>query len=233
MKAIAKMVDEYTDRIGKIRSKLGNDRMLAEVNKNLQQLSTQFGESRAILNTAGELLIKNVESYNSVETRQVKKVDAMKAHNRDFYKNPVAVASAGGASAVGASDIGATASGTAADTPAVSATTMNYTDNSVNNYYNTPAQPEVTTPQTVQPITTKQQSAVKVSAASTGPAMSTAAKAAVGAGAAGVVAAGSIIGAREVKKRKDKQEILQEVTENEKRDFNNISDHDDESDGRL
>ena len=95
MKEIAKLIDGYTERVSQISSKLGNDEMLAEVRKNLQKLNTQFGESRVVLNTSGELLIKSVESYLGVETRQVKKVDGTRAHNRDFYKNPIVVASAG------------------------------------------------------------------------------------------------------------------------------------------
>jgi hypothetical protein len=112
IKAIAKLVDGYAERVGQIRGKLGDDGLLAEVRSNLQKLQAQLGESRTVLNTSGEFLVKTVESYSGVETRQVKKVDGTKAHNRDFYKNPVAVASVGGA-AGGAAAMGATG-GTAA-----------------------------------------------------------------------------------------------------------------------
>lgn len=140
MKAVAKMVDEYASRVEAIRSKLGNDNMLAPIRDNLRKMNSQLGESRAILNTAGELLIKNVENYGGVETRQVKKVDAMKAHNRDFYKNPVVVASVGGAAGGAAAGVGAAAAGGATPQPAP-ATTINNTDNSVtNNYYAAPEQ---------------------------------------------------------------------------------------------
>lgn len=97
IKAVAKLVDGYAERIAQISGKLGDGEMLSEVRGNLQKLRTQLGESRAVLNTSGDLLIKSVENYGGTETRQVKKVDGMKAHNRDFYKNPVVVASAGGA----------------------------------------------------------------------------------------------------------------------------------------
>lgn len=96
MKAVAKMVDSYAERVAQINGKLGSDALLEQVRGNLQKLYTQLGESRSVLNTAGELLLKSVEGYTGAETRQVKKVDSMKAHNRDFYKNPVVVASAGG-----------------------------------------------------------------------------------------------------------------------------------------
>jgi hypothetical protein len=119
--------------------------MLAEIRNNLQKLNTQLGESRAILNTAGELLTKNVENYSGAEVRQVKKVDSMKAHNRDFYKNPVVVASVGGAA--GGATVGAVAGAASAGaaTPAGSTTTVNYTDNSVNNNYTSPEMSEAAT----------------------------------------------------------------------------------------
>ena len=136
MKAVAKMVDGYADRVGRIRGQLGSDNMLAEIRNNLQRLGAQLGESRAILNTAGELLVKNVESYGGVELRQVKKVDSMKAHNRDFYKKPIVVASAGGGSGgagAGAGTAGAAAgAGSGAATTTTTTNTVNYTDNSVN-----------------------------------------------------------------------------------------------------
>lgn len=99
LKAVAKLVDGYTERVNQIYGKLGQDEMLAAVQGNLQKLSIQLGESRAIINMAGEVLAKSVESYTAVETSQVQQVDSLKAHNRDFYQNPVAVASAGGAAA--------------------------------------------------------------------------------------------------------------------------------------
>ena len=236
MKAAAKLIDGYAERVNKIRGKLGSDNMLAEIRNNLQKLAAQLGESRAVLNTAGELLIKNVENYGGVEMRQVKKVDGMRAHNRDFYKNPVVVASAGGAAAGGAV-AGATASATAsaggASTPSHGASsaapspapeeatapeaTYNYTDNSVNVTYAN-AEPAASAPiQEAQPVTAQPVVAQAPPVTATAPpkvavspvtaaAQSTAAK--VGAGAAGgaAVAAGSIFGGREIKKHMDEKE---------------------------
>lgn len=119
LKTVAKLLDGYTEQVEQIRGRLGQDEMLSSVCDNLQKLCTQLGESRAIINMAGEVLSNSVEDYNTLETRQVKKVDALKAHNRDFYKNPVVVASVG-------STAGASAAG---------ATTINYTEN--NTYINT------------------------------------------------------------------------------------------------
>ncbi|MDR1728470.1 MAG: hypothetical protein LBT74_11210 [Acidobacteriota bacterium] len=114
LKAVAKLVDGYAERVGQVGGKLGDGEMLAQVRTNLQKLREQLGESRAVLNTAGECLSKSVESYSGVETRQVKKVDGMKAHQRDFYKNPVVVASAGGAAAGAATAAGMSAPAAAA-----------------------------------------------------------------------------------------------------------------------
>lgn len=121
LKKLAKLVDGYVDRVNAVKGRLGNDAMLEQVRANLGKLAVQLGESRTVLNTAGELLAKTVEGYSASETRQGKKVDQLKAHNRDFYKNPVVVASAGGVAA------GAAAAGAV----------FNYTDNSTttHNYY--------------------------------------------------------------------------------------------------
>ncbi|MFT3985539.1 MAG: hypothetical protein QM697_16670 [Lachnospiraceae bacterium] len=121
LKAAAKLIDDYAERVNQVKGKLGQDQMLAEVRNNLQKLNTQLGESRMVINTAGELLSKTVETYTGTETRQVKKVDNLKAHNRDFYKNPVTVASAGGTAAGAA---GAVSSGQ-------TSTTVNYTEHSI------------------------------------------------------------------------------------------------------
>jgi len=158
LKAAAKLLDGYAEKVSQISGKLGDDAMLAEVRKNLGKLHEQLGESRAILNTAGEFLNKSVESYTGAEIRQVKKVDGTKAHSRDFYKNPVVVASAGGAAAGGAAaGVAATSAGgvggsagaatpvSSTSAPPVTTTTstesntVTYTDNSVNITYATPA----------------------------------------------------------------------------------------------
>jgi len=136
LKAIAKMVDGYAERVGQINGKLGSDNMLAEIRSTLNKLKAQLGESRVVLNTAGELLIKTIDGYGGVEIRQVKKVDGMKAHNRDFYKKPVAVASAGGAvagAAAGAAGSSGAASASAVSNTTTTTTTTNNTVNTTNN----------------------------------------------------------------------------------------------------
>ncbi len=122
MKAVAKLIDGYSERVAQVSGKLGEGDLLAQVRTNLGKLREQLTESRTVINTAGEFLTKTVDSYTGVELRQVKKADSTRAHNRDFYKNPVVVASVGGAAQVSAP--------VSAPTP-----TVNYTDNSVNVSY--------------------------------------------------------------------------------------------------
>ncbi len=119
MKAVAKLIDGYSERVAQVSGKLGEGDLLAQVRTNLGKLREQLGESRTVLNTAGEFLVKTVDSYTGVELRQVKKADSTRAHNRDFYKNPVVVASVGGAAAGGAVAAAATPVSAAAPVQAV------------------------------------------------------------------------------------------------------------------
>ncbi|TCL59035.1 hypothetical protein EDD76_105211 [Kineothrix alysoides] len=193
LKAVAKLVDGYAERVNQVRGKLGQDEMLAEVRNNLQKLNTQLGESRMVLNTAGELLSKTVETYTGTETRQVKKVDNLKAHNRDFYKNPVTVASAGGA---------AGGAGAAAAQPATA--TVNDTDSSIGvQSVEVVSYSETTvTTSTVEVTTEPVQTAVPLSgpagaSAATDSGMEAMAGMAVGVGSvAGAVGGGALLGAK-------------------------------------
>jgi hypothetical protein len=124
LKAVAKLLDGYNERLNQVVSRLGQDETLAQIRTNLQKFGVQLGESRAIINTAGELLNKSVESYSNVETRQVKRVDSLKAHNRDFYQNPIVVASVGGAAGIAAA---AMSSGSADASPSAAAS-FSYSD---------------------------------------------------------------------------------------------------------
>ena len=225
MKAAAKLVDGYAERVAQIIGKLGDDAMFSEVRGNLQKLRTQLGESRAVLNTAGELLVKSVESYGGAEVRQVKKVDGMKAHNRDFYKNPIVVASAGGA-AGGAVAAGAVSASASASAPPPTATTINYTDNSVNTIY-AGAEPAAAD---VQAIPMTQAGVVRtnsvsadvpmpsgavngVTAPSPGDKASSGAAVAAGVGALGgaAVAGGAVLGKAQLKKKRGEQKESEEI----------------------
>ncbi|MCL2699918.1 MAG: hypothetical protein FWE68_06355, partial [Defluviitaleaceae bacterium] len=191
MKSAAKLVDGYTERLSQIRGRLGDDNMLAEVRSNLQKLGVQLGESRAILNTAGEFLVKTVDSYSGAEVRQVKKVDATKAHNRDFYKNPVVVASVGGAAG------GAAVAGAAGAAPPPAATTVNYTDNSVNvSYASVGTTPPAAAPD-VQPAAQAVSAQPTAAAAAMAPTVGTVPKISIpkGLGVAAAAVGGAAVGA--------------------------------------
>ena len=109
LKNIAKDMDNYQNQVSQIVSKLGNDELLQSVRNDLNKFKKQLEEEKTILNLAGQVITEVLQSYTGVEKKSVGKVDKAKAHNRDFYKRPVAVASAGGA-AGGAAAAGASAS---------------------------------------------------------------------------------------------------------------------------
>ena len=112
LKNIAKEMDNYINRINQIVSKLGSDELLQQVRGDLNKFKQQLEEEKTVLNLAGGVITDVVQNYSGTEKKSVGKVDKAKAHNRDFYKRPVAVASAGGAAAgaAGAVASGATAS---------------------------------------------------------------------------------------------------------------------------
>ena len=210
LKAAAKLMDGYTERVNQIRGKLGSDEMLASVRNNLQKLAVQMGESRAIINMAGGVLTQSVEGYATLENRQVKKVDALKAHNRDFYKNPVVVASAGGAAAGGSAAGTAASANTAAGTAtAAGPTTVEYTqNNTVINYSVSPEAANTSANTPAVSFAAPSSAGAGTAAAGAGAQKSAAVGAgiAAGAGALGAAAgAGAAYAAGRVKKRRDEQ----------------------------
>ncbi len=120
LKNISKDMENYINEVNQIVSKLGNDELLQSVRADLNKFKQQLEEEKTILNLAGSVITDVIKSYTGVEKKSVQKVDKAKAHNRDFYKRPVAVASAGGVSA------GATAAGATAAGATVNATNVSY-----------------------------------------------------------------------------------------------------------
>ena len=102
LKTIAKEMDNYVNQINQIVSKLGSDELLQSVRSDLNKFKKQLEEEKTILNLAGQVITDVVQGYTGVEKKSVSKVDKAKAHNRDFYKRPVSVASAGGGAATAA-----------------------------------------------------------------------------------------------------------------------------------
>ena len=121
LKSIAKDMDTYVSELDQIIPKLGNDELLQSVRNDLNKFKQQLEEEKTVLNLAGQVITDVVKSFTGVEKKSVQKVDKAKAHNRDFYKRPVSVASAGG----GAGAATAAASAGSATAVNVSATTVN------------------------------------------------------------------------------------------------------------
>ena len=129
LKNIAKEMDNYVNRINQIVSKLGSDELLQQVRGDLNKFKQQLEEEKTVLNLAGQVITDVVQNYTGTEKKSVGKVDKAKAHNRDFYKRPVAVASAGGA-AGGAVAAGATASASSVTVGSISnSSTLSNTTN--------------------------------------------------------------------------------------------------------
>ena len=121
LKKTAKDMDNYINQLDQITSKLGNDELFQSVREQLKKFRQQLEEERTVLNLAGQVITEVIQSYTGAEKKNVSKVDKAKAHNRDFYKRPVAVASAGGASA------GAVAGGGSVNVAAAASSVTNTT----------------------------------------------------------------------------------------------------------
>jgi hypothetical protein len=128
LKKTAKEMENYINQMNQIISKLGNDQLMQSVRSDLKKFNQQLETEKQVLNMAGQILSDVVQSYSSTEKKSVAKVDKAKAHNRDFYKRPVAVASAGSTATASA-----TATATAYASGGGSATVVNQTV--VNNTY--------------------------------------------------------------------------------------------------
>lgn len=133
LKAVAKDMDNYISVINSVSSRLGNDELLQSVRNDLGKFRQQLEEEKTVLNFAGQVIVDVIKSYTGVEKKSVSKVDKAKAHNRDFYKRPVSVASAG-AAATATATVNVSGAGGAA---AAGATTVNVGgDTYVNNTTN-------------------------------------------------------------------------------------------------
>ncbi|SEM28389.1 hypothetical protein SAMN04487770_13213 [Butyrivibrio sp. ob235] len=134
LKKIAKDMDNYVNQLNQIIGKLGGDELLVNIRNDLKGFIRQLEEERTVLDLSGQVLSEVIQSYSNVEKKTVQKVDRAKAHNRDFYKRPVVVASAGAGAGASAS-AGATAvvnGGAGQTTVNVSSTVIN--QNVTNNY---------------------------------------------------------------------------------------------------
>lgn len=159
LKKTAKDMDTYVTQLNQIISKLGNDELLQSVRESLKKFVKQLEEEKTVLNLAGQVLIDVVQAYTGSEKKSVQKVDKAKAHNRDFYKRPVVVASAGsgsGGASASASAVASASASASATVNNVSNTTVNTTIYETNNIYvsDTPVAPEVASVADVVPDVT-------------------------------------------------------------------------------
>lgn len=198
LKNIAKDMDNYVNQIDQIVSKLGSDELLQSVRADLNKFKKQMEEEKTVLNFAGQVLVDVVQSYTSSEKKIVQKVDKVKAHNRDFYKRPVSVASAGAAS-------GATATATAHATVTSSGGTTIYQETT--NVYVSGGAAGTAAPDMSSPVAdTASYVAADITGASAASAgVSAAAMAGVGVVSGVAAAAGSIVGAAAGKTISDKK----------------------------
>ncbi len=199
LKKTAKDMDNYINQLDQIISKLGNDELFQSVREQLKKFRQQLEEERTVLNLAGQVIVEVVQSYTGAEKKSVSKVDKAKAHNRDFYKRPVAVASAGGASA-GASAMasGGTVNVAASASSVTNTTVIHNTTNVINSSPAPSASTITSTP--VTPVASTVTGAT--AAAGMGEGMAAAAGA-LGAAATAAVAAG----AAAVMKKKTESEV--------------------------
>ena len=142
LKNIAKDMDNYVSQLNQIVSKLGNDELLQSVRGDLNKFRQQLEEEKTVLNLAGQIIGEVVQNYTGVEKKSVSKVDKAKAHNRDFYKRPVAVASAGAASAGAAAGAAGGTATSYASSVNVSAVTNNQSVTNTTNIINAAAAPQ-------------------------------------------------------------------------------------------
>ena len=132
LKAIAKDMDNYISVINSVSSRLGNDELLQSVRNDLGKFRQQLEEEKTVLNFAGQVIVDVIKSYTGVEKKTVSKVDKAKAHNRDFYKRPVSVASAGAAATATATVNVSGAGGAAAGATTVNVAGDTYVNNTTN-----------------------------------------------------------------------------------------------------
>ncbi|MCR4891038.1 MAG: hypothetical protein K5989_02460 [Lachnospiraceae bacterium] len=132
LKAMAKGIDSYITELEQIKGALGSDSMLQDARAGLAKVAGQFEGLRTAMSLAGEALAEGIGKYTNTEQKNIKRSGETKAHKRDFYKQPVTIASAGGGAAVAGAVGSGAASAASYSTATETSTTINYQDNSTN-----------------------------------------------------------------------------------------------------
>lgn len=116
-----KNLDQAIEQIKKVNASLGKDAMLEGVRETLTKLSASLETRSGVLLLMTKALEQSGAKYSAAQKKAVTKSNQFRAHNRDFYGNPVVVtAVAGGAGAVAGATASAAASEISRTAPAAS-----------------------------------------------------------------------------------------------------------------
>lgn len=116
-----KNLDQAIEQIKKVNASLGKDAMLEGVREALTKLSASLETRSGVLLLMTKALEQSGAKYSAAQKKAVTKSNQFRAHNRDFYGNPVVVAVvAGGAGAVAGTAASTAASEISGTAPAAS-----------------------------------------------------------------------------------------------------------------
>lgn len=117
-----KNLDNALEQIKKVNASLGKDAMLDGVRQALTKLAASLETRAGVILLMTKALEQSNAKYTAAQKKAVTKSNQFRAHNRDFYGNPVVVTVvAGGAGATAGALSGATAvAETTGTTPAAS-----------------------------------------------------------------------------------------------------------------
>lgn len=89
-----KSLDNALEQIKKVNRSLGKDAMLEGVRNALTKLSASLETRAGVLLLMTKALEQSGEKYTASQKKAVSKSNQFRAHNRDFYGNPVVVTAA-------------------------------------------------------------------------------------------------------------------------------------------
>lgn len=107
-----KNLDQAIEQIKKVNASLGKDAMLEGVRETLTKLSASLETRSGALLLMTKALEQSGAKYTAAQKKAVTKSNQFRAHNRDFYGNPVVVTAVAGSTGAVA---GATASAAASE----------------------------------------------------------------------------------------------------------------------
>ena len=111
-----KNLDQAIEQIKKVNASLGKDAMLDGVREALTKLSASLETRSGVLLLMTKALEQSCTKYTAAQKKAVTKSSQFRAHNRDFYGNPVVVTAAAGAGAAAGVSAGAAAMSQSSET---------------------------------------------------------------------------------------------------------------------